>query len=189
MSDCELGTSAQGEITLSQFRKRIAALWLVIGLGVGLVVSQVSLFVILNPLGTREFFLLQCTTITTAGYIARFEAWEASGLMPRYHAHLILDRYHWMIYTAFFRTLLAWLFERLKWSDRGDPLLLLPVISGLCDFYENQIQEVFLGSPNHAMIVAPLPLFSAIASNIKWGLAIVYVAIAIYAIGLCLREK
>jgi len=51
----------------------------------------------------------------------------------------------------------------------------LPLAFGLLDFFENQIQHVFLSAPDFSTIVDPLPLISTAASDLKWLLMLVYV--------------
>jgi hypothetical protein len=60
-------------------------------------------------------------------------------------------------------------------THRLDWILVLPLASGLLDFFENKIQQVFLSAPDFATIVDPLPLISTAASGLKWLLALVYV--------------
>jgi len=56
--------------------------------------------------------------------------------------------------------------------------LLLPLASGLLDWFENHLQHVFLSSSDFSTIVDPLPLFSTIASDTKWVLALTYVMLS-----------
>jgi hypothetical protein len=59
-------------------------------------------------------------------------------------------------------------------THRLDWILVLPLASGLLDFFENQIQQVFLSAPDFSTIVDPLPLISTAASDLKWLLVLVY---------------
>ena len=103
--------------------------------------------------------------------------------MAAYRAHFILDDLHWIWYTGLFTALLAWLFKRQSASHRYDWVLLLPLASGLLDWYENQLQHVFLSSPDFATIVDPLPLYSTMASDVKWVLALVYITLSAALVG------
>jgi hypothetical protein len=70
--------------------------------------------------------------------------------------------------------LLGRLFERRGVTHRFDWILVLPLASGLLDFFENQIQRVSLSAPDFSTIVDPLPLISTAASDLKWLLVLVY---------------
>ena len=99
--------------------------------------------------------------------------------MEAYRAHFALDDVHWVWYSVFFTVVLCLLFERRQIPHRFDWLLLLPLTSGLLDWYENQLQHVFLNSNDFSGVVDPLPLFSTLASVIKWTLALIYSVLTI----------
>jgi len=96
-----------------------------------------------------------------------FRSWEESGEMAFYRAHFILDDVHWIWYAGLFTTALCRLFDRHGVAHKYDWVLLLPPCSGLLDWYENQLQHVFLSASDFATIVDPLPLFSTVASDVK----------------------
>lgn len=159
---------------LAKLRRRMALPgWLVALLAAVYATSQATILVILHPLGA-SIARLQCCTVTAEATVATFRAWEAAGLMPVYRAHFVLDDVHWVWYAGLATALLCRLFERQRVAHRHDWVLLLPLISGLCDAYENHLQHVFLGAPEFATVVDPLPLLSTLASDAKWTLVAGY---------------
>jgi hypothetical protein len=74
-----------------------------------------------------------------------------------------------------FTALLCRLFEDLRVPGRFNGVLVLPLASGLLDWFENRLQHVFLSSPDFATLVDPLPLISSLASDAKWILVLAYV--------------
>ena len=119
-------------------------------------------------------FELQTTGTSVTDYMTVFRAWEASGDMAFYRAHFLFDDFHWVWYTVFFTALLCRLFDRFEISSERNWFLLLPLASGLLDWYENHLQHVFLSSANFTTIIDPLPLYSTLASDVKWVLALLY---------------
>ena len=101
-----------------------------------------------------------------------------AGAMQAYRNHLIFDDVHWIWYSGLGTFLLCFLFERRRISHRLDWVLVLPLASGLLDWYENHLQHLFLSSTDYSAIVDPLPLLSTLASIAKWSLALAYVVLA-----------
>ncbi len=132
----------------------------------------------MHPLG-GSFLEHQCTSYSAERTIAMFRIWEQAGAMDAYRAHFALDGVHWVWYSALFTVVLCRLFESRGVPHRFDWLLFLPLASGLLDWYENQLQQLFLSAPDHATIVDPLPLLSTLASLAKWSFALVYVGLSI----------
>ena len=161
---------------LASLRRRLAALpgWLVAMLAVAYAISQATILAILHPLGP-SIAKLQCCAFTADAYIATFRAWESAGVLSAYRAHFVLDDVHWIWYSLLATALLCRLFERQRVPHRYDFVLVLPLVSGLCDAYENHLQHVFLSAPDYSTIVDPLPLLSTLASDAKWALAAGYV--------------
>ena len=89
--------------------------------------------------------------------------------MPFYRSHLIFDDIHWIWYSVMLTSLMALAMNAADSPPQRNPLLLMPLIAGLCDALENSMQKVFLSDPNFATVVDPLPLISTIASIIKWS--------------------
>jgi hypothetical protein len=170
-------------LELARLRAALDHTWLVAAFAGAYAISQATILVVLEPLGS-SVAELQCLGFTAAEYLAVFRHWEVTGGMDAYRAHLVLDDVHWVWYAGLFTALLCRLFERQRIPHRFDWLLLLPLVSGLLDGYENRLQHVFLAAPDFSTIVDPLPLLSTLASIAKWILAAVYVALAA---GLLLR--
>ena len=103
--------------------------------------------------------------------------------MSSYRAHFIFDDVHWIWYAGLFTTLLCRLFERQGIAHKHDWVLLLPLASGLLDWYENHLQHVFLSAPDFATIVDPLPLLSTLASDVKWLLSVSYILLSAVLLG------
>ena len=122
---------------------------------------------------------LQVSGTSVADYLAVFGAWEASGDMAFYRAHFLFDDFHWVWYTIFLTALLCRLFDRFDISNERNWFLLLPLASGLLDWYENHLQHVFLSSVDFSTIIDPLPLYSTLASDVKWLLSILYLGTAV----------
>ncbi len=175
-------------LSLANLRRELGRPWFIVVFGVAYVISQVTIIAVLRPI-EDAMIRLQTTGTSASDYIAVFGAWQESGQMAAYRAHFILDDLHWIWYAGLFTALLAWLFERQSVSHRHDWVLLLPLASGLLDWYENQLQHVFLSSPDFATIVDPLPLYSTMASDVKWVLALVYITLSVALVGrLALRR-
>ena len=165
-------------LSLSRLRPALAHNWLMGLFGIAYLVSQATIAIILLPVRSH-FMWLQCLGFTARDYTVVFRQWEETGVMSAYRAHFVLDDVHWVWYSAFVTVLLCRLFERQRVPHRYNWVLLLPLVSGLLDWYENHIQHVFLGSPDFSTIADPLPLLSTLASDMKWALAAVYVSLAV----------
>ena len=161
-------------LTIRSLSQSLGRTWLIVLFGLAYVVSQLAILVTIDPIRS-ELLRLQCFGFSAAETLRIFRAWQESGAMDAYRAHFILDDVHWFWYAGFFTALLGRLFERRGVTHRLDWILVLPLASGLLDFFENQIQHVFLSAPDFSTIVDPLPLISAAASDLKWLLALVYV--------------
>ena len=165
-------------LSLPNLRRELGRTWLIAVFGVAYAISQVTIIVILGPI-EDAMIKFQVTGISASDYRAVFSAWQESGGMAAYRAHFILDDVHWIWYAGLFTALLCRLFERRQVSHRHDWVLLLPLASGLLDWFENRLQHVFLSSPDFATIVDPLPLFSTVASDVKWLFAVVYILLSL----------
>ena len=132
---------------------------------------------------------LQVTGTSVADYVSVFSAWKSSGDMAFYQAHFILDDVHWIWYVVLFTALLCRLFNRFKISQAHNWFLLMPLASGLLDWYENRLQHVFLSSTDFSTIIHPLPLFSTLASDVKWVLALVYMVATLVLAGRIFFDK
>jgi len=164
-------------LSLKNIRYELGRTWMIVVFGSAYVISQITIFMILRPIADT-MIRLQTTGIYASDYLAVFGAWKSSGGIDVYRAHFIFDNVHWVWYAGLFTVLLCRLFERHAVSSRYNWVLFLPLASGLLDWYENHMQHVFLSSSNFSAIVDPLPLFSTIASDTKWILALTYVIIS-----------
>lgn len=168
-------------ISLETLRRELGQTWIIVLFGVAYLVSQVTIIIILGPI-EDAMLKLQATGVSVADYLSVFGAWQASGDMAFYRAHFLLDDFHWVWYTVFFTALLCRLFDRFEISSERNWFLSLPLASGLLDWYENHLQHIFLSSADFATIIDPLPLYSTVASDIKWVLASIYLGTTIVLI-------
>jgi len=164
--------------SLENLRQELGRTWIIVYFVIAYLVSQVTIIIILGPI-EDAMIKLQTTGTAVTDYLAVFKSWEASGDMSFYRAHFLLDDVHWIWYTMFLTAALCRLFDRFEISSDRNWFLLLPLASGLLDWYENHLQHVFLSSPDFSTIIDPLPLFSTLASDVKWMLSIAYIGTAI----------
>lgn len=168
-------------LTIRNLAQSLGRTWLIVVFGLAYLVSQVAILVILDPIAF-ELLRLQCFGFSAEETLRVFHAWEQRGVLDAYRAHFIVDDVHWLWYAGLFTAVLGRLFERRAVTQRLDWILVLPLASGLLDFFENQIQHVFLSTPDFSMIVDPLPLISTAASDLKWLLLLFYVGITVVLI-------
>ena len=161
------------DLSLDHLRRELGRTWIIVLFGIAYLVSQVTIIIILGPI-EDAMMKLQTTGTSVTDYLAVFGAWQASGDMAFYRAHFLLDDFHWIWYTIFVTASLCRLFDRFQISSGRNWFLWLPLASGLLDWYENRLQHVFLSSTDFAAIIDPLPLYSTLASDVKWLLAIAY---------------
>lgn len=157
-------------LSLADLRSVLGRRWLIVVFGAAYVISQVTILIILVPLG-HDMARLQILGASAETCLEIYRGWEAAGVMPAYRAHFVLDDVHWVWYAALMTTLLCRLFDRHRVAKRYDWFLVLPLAAGLCDWYENHLQHVFLSTADYSMVVDPLPLLSTLASISKWSLA------------------
>lgn len=156
--------------TLKTLRQWAAKGWLAVTSAIVYLVSQVVIAAQLEHLGALRVFELQVTGFRAADYLQAFSAWQKQGVMPFYRSHLIFDDIHWIWYSVMLTSLMALAMNAADSPPKRNPLLLLPLVAGLCDALENGLQKVFLSDPTFATVVDPLPLLSTIASIVKWSL-------------------
>ena len=165
-------------LSLENLRRELGRTWVIALFGMAYLISQVTIIIILGPI-EDAMLNLQVSGTFVVDYMSVFGAWEASGDMASYRAHFILDDVHWIWYTIFFTALLSRLFDRFEISSTRNWFLVLPLASGLLDWYENRLQHIFLSDEDFTTIVDPLPLYSTLASDVKWVLALLYLGTTI----------
>ena len=176
-------------LSLTNLRRELGRTWLIALFAIAYVVSQLTIIVILGPI-EEAMIRLQTTGISAAEYLAVFRSWDASGEMAFYRAHFVLDDIHWIWYAGLFTALLCRVFDQCGVRSAYNWVLLLPLGSGLLDWYENHLQHIFLSSVDFVTIVDPLPLFSTVASDVKWLLSAIYISLTlILAIGLVFKRR
>jgi len=175
-------------ISLDNIRRELGRTWIIVVFGLLYLLSQVTILVMLGPI-EDAMITLQTTGYSTADYLSVFGAWAASGEMAFYRAHFLLDDYHCILYTIAITAVLSRLFDRFQISSDRNWFLALPLASGLLDWYENRVQHFFLSSDDFSTIIDPLPLFSTLASDIKWILAIAYLGTTFALVGRLVFSK
>ena len=164
--------------TLAWLRRELGtSVWVPVFFGIAFALSLIALLAILAPIGVGSFLSLQCLTFSADDYVTLFSRWQAEGVLVSYRAHLVLDDVHWLWCSVLATALLARVLEANAVSARWNFVLLLPLASGLLDWFENRVQHVFLDTEGFAAIVDPLPLVSAIASILKWFIGGSYVLV------------
>jgi hypothetical protein len=83
-------------VLLENLRKTFSHPWMALVFGVIYLVSQITIGALLEHLGPAEIGRLQVTGFSAGTYIETFSRWEASGVMPFYRAHFVVDGMHWL---------------------------------------------------------------------------------------------
>ena len=144
------------DFSLRNIRRQLDQTWIIILFACLYLVSQITILMIIGPI-EDAFLKLQMTGTSVTDYVSVFSTWRSSGDMALYQAHFILDDVHWIWYAVLLTALLSRLFNRLEISPAHNWFLLLPLASGLLDWYENRLQHVFLSSTDFSTIINQLP--------------------------------
>ena len=154
-------------VILSALRTRLDS-WLLISVfGAIYLASQVTIGVIVHPLGS-DILAVQ-TTLSAEAVGAIFAKWEAAGLLGTYAAHYRFDMIHPLWYGMFLAAMLAKGFNANNLAARRNPLLLLPFAAAGCDITENFVHLSFLAA--RANITAAAVVLGNGAALIKWAIA------------------
>ena len=143
-------------------RKRLLVVF-----GVLTLASQAIILTILRDLGLLQFARAQ-TTFTKATYLTLAHQWESAQLLPQYQLHFYFDFLHPIWYSCLLAGFIAKGLDRRGISDRWSWLLLMPFLAGLMDLVENCFHVRFIA--DLGAITQPMITMSALASNLKWGL-------------------
>lgn len=154
-------------------RSILAQKWIATVFVLVYLISQVTIGLQIEEIGSVNFLKLQVATYTADAYKLTFAQWQQAGVMPFYHSHLIFDSVHWVWYAVSLAALLALSMNAGGVPESRNFLMVIPFIAGICDLFENTLQHVFLSDPGYATIIDPLPMISAAASITKWSLAVV----------------
>lgn len=165
-------------LSLARLRAELGRNWLIALFGVAYAISQITILVIIEPLGS-SLAKLQLLGFSAAEYLTVFRHWEETGAMSAYRAHFIFDDTHWLLYAGFFTAVLCRLFEIHRVPQRWNWVLVLPIVSGLLDHLENGLQHVFLSAHDFSTIVDPLPWISTLASDLKWLVVATYALLSL----------
>jgi hypothetical protein len=167
-------------------RSKLGATRIVIIFGIIYFISQTIIGLILHDLNPWLFVKAQ-TTFSKDVYLALLNQWEQTGLMSNYWHHFYLDFFHPIWYAVFLSALMAKAMTLNELSGRHNWLLLLPFVAGLMDLVENCFHVIFI-SDVHAITLQKI-FISALAANIKWGLAGISIVTVIILFGRYLAKK
>lgn len=129
-------------------------------------VSQVSMMVVLAPVGVAHFIEMQ-TTLSPARFAALVADMYGRGVETAYIAHFYYDWLHPVWYGGLLALLLARGFERQAVPASRDRLLLAPVAAGLADLLENSLHLYMV--VDTANISPALVLAANGAALFKWA--------------------
>ncbi len=153
---------------LKTFRYRFAHTRVIVFFGLLYAVSQISLAIIIHDLDTLLFLKAQ-TTFSADVLKDLLTQWDQAGLMPHYRHHFYLDFFHPFWYAMFLAAFLAKAMNLNQLPDKFTPLLLMPVVAGGMDLVENCFHVFYIADMD--AIASWQVGVSALAANIKWGLA------------------
>jgi len=154
--------------TAARLRERLGSWWIVGVFGAIYVVSQLTLAVLLHPIGPRQVFELQ-TTLSPQVFAKTLQRWERAGLLGTYASHYYLDFLHPVWYSIFLAALLARTFDAVGVSDRWNAVLFVPFLAGSLDVVENLVHVYYL--VGGARPTAGPVVLGGLAAITKWGLA------------------
>ena len=153
---------------LATLRQRLDSWPLILVFGAIYFVSQVTIGVIVHPLGT-DMLAVQ-TTLSAEAVRAIFAKWDAARLVGVYAAHYRFDMIHPLWYAMFLATALAKGFNANDVPVHRNFLLVLPFVAGACDVTENVVHLSFLA--DRANITEPAVLLGNGAAIIKWAIVL-----------------
>ncbi len=153
---------------LNTFRYRFAHTRLIVFFGLLYAVSQIALGIMIHHLDTLLFLKAQ-TTFSVDLLKGLLIRWDQAGLMPHYRHHFYLDFFHPFWYAMFLAAFLAKAMNLNHLSDKFTPLLLIPMVAGIMDLVENCFHVLYIS--DIAAITSWQVVVSALAANVKWGLA------------------
>ena len=103
--------------------------------------NQLILVATIAPIGDE--FLQHQTTMDPRIFFEIKRGWNNSQLTA-YRNHFVFDWYHPLIYSLALVYSFLYLFQKLDFPRRKRWFVLLPVLSGFCDFCENVIHYYLL---------------------------------------------
>jgi len=153
---------------------------LLVVFGVLTLASQAIILTILRDLDLVKFARAQ-TTFSKATFLTLAHQWESAQLLPQYQLHFYFDFLHPIWYSCLLAGFIAKGLDRRGISDRWSWLLLMPFLAGLMDLVENCFHVRFIA--DLGAITQPMITMSALASNLKWGLFGLSLALALWLWG------
>jgi hypothetical protein len=153
---------------LEKYRKKAGTAKIVIVFGVVYIISQAIIGLILHDLGPVQFVKAQ-TTFSKAVYLELARNWQQNGLMSFYEKHFYFDFLHPLWYSVFLSALIGYALNRGSFPTRYNGLMLMPFVAAIMDLIENFCHLKFIS--NLDAVSQSMIIVSALAANIKWGLA------------------
>lgn len=132
------------------------------------VLSQATMYFILQPMGSAQVFRLQ-TTLSPETFSAILEQWREAGLLGRYGMHYYFDFVHPLWYAVFLSATLAVAFDANDVAAGWNAVLWLPFLAGALDLVENLVHVYYLIG-GHPPTTLPV-MIGGLAAIIKWTLA------------------
>jgi hypothetical protein len=148
--------------------------------------SQAIIGSILHEIGALNVLALQ-TTFSSEMFRSIAAGWIASGDIELYYKHFYFDFFHPLWYSILLSLLIARAFTLNDVNPRFNFMILTPFVAGLCDLVENSIHVYILADPNRATPL--LVWFSGLAANVKWFLAFLGLATAMFLIGFWIVKR
>ncbi len=164
-------------LPINKLRTWLSATRITLIFGVIYFISQVSIAIILEPVGADAVLQLQ-TTFSAETFVQIIEQWKEAGTLPYYLKHFYLDFPHPIWYSIFLASLVARAMNANNFEGKFDLLILLPFVAGLSDLMENTFHLIFLTDMNR--VTPQLVFVSALFCNLKWllcGLSLVFVTV------------
>lgn len=166
---------------LARLRAHAAMPSVLLFFGLVFLVSQLSIMVVLEPVGFVHFVQMQ-TTLSSARFEALVADMYQRGADGAYVAHFYYDWLHPLWYGGLLAALMARGFERHAVPAARNGLLLLPFVAGLADLAENALHLYMVVDTVH--ITPSRVALANGAALLKWALVAACVTLAA---GLLLR--
>lgn len=152
---------------------------LILIFGVIYVLSQATLYFILQPMGSAQVFRLQ-TTLSPETFSAILEQWREADLLGRYAMHYYFDFVHPLWYALFLSAMLAVALDANDVAAGWNAVLWVPFLAGALDLVENLVHVYYL-TGGHPPTILPV-MIGGLAAIAKWTLVGV-LSVAVIVLG------
>lgn len=152
---------------------------IILGLAIIYTISQISIGLILLPLGLARVLKLQ-TSVSPKFIALVLDQWRAGGALQIFITHFYIDFFHPVFYGVLLLALMSHLFNEEKVTSRWNKLLVAPLFAAGMDLVENIMYVMFI--TDKSTITSMTALLSGGASITKWvlsGFSIIVIAVLI----------